>query len=454
LLALASSIALTEYISYSPVVSDPDATEDEVNQLSNDITPATKDNIEDRAEKVSENAQKPLTMTSELPVVREDPSLQSDISKIVINSGDTITSVLTKLNFDRIDVYLASQELSKAFNLRNLKIGQEISVRHHKDGDKLVLDVLELQPDVTCSIVVSRNASGKFQAKKIEKPLKKVLKTASGTMLPGNLVATAIKCGVKRNIAMEAVRVIGQVANMNSSKEPINFEFLYRDFYGEDGRLVAQPELVYASALVSGSILRIYKFRFRGVTEYVDSNCVSLKSILKSRSALAKPLSFMKITSKYGDRMHPVYGSRKRHTGIDLKAGIGVPVYAAANGKVEKACYYSGYGLYIKIRHTDGIETAYGHLSRISIRPGQYVVQGQIIGTVGVTGITTGAHLHYEVIKNGQFINPMSIIKQEPQKLTGEKLEKFNQFRRQVNLQIVGLIPWTKKKTTKVKKFS
>jgi murein DD-endopeptidase MepM/ murein hydrolase activator NlpD len=157
----------------------------------------------------------------------------------------------------------------------------------------------------------------------------------------------------------------------------------------------------------------------------------------------------MKVTSPFGIR-HTPNGRTRRHIGIDLSACIGTPIRATASGVVTKASYYSGYGLYVNIKHSGGINTAYGHLKRIVVRNGQHVAQGQIIGYSGISGNSRGAHLHYEVWKNGSPINPMSFVRQEPQKLTGNRLYRFNQFKKEVSLQIVGLTRTGKNKASKV----
>ncbi|MCQ2373395.1 MAG: M23 family metallopeptidase [Phascolarctobacterium sp.] len=122
------------------------------------------------------------------------------------------------------------------------------------------------------------------------------------------------------------------------------------------------------------------------------------------------PLAGGTITSRFGGRRDPVVGGRENHAGIDVGAGHGTPIYAAGSGYVQHAGWYYGYGNYIKINHDYGYQTAYGHLSSIAIQPGTYVKKGQFIGRVGSTGYSTGPHLHFELIKNGKQINPMTMF--------------------------------------------
>ncbi|MDR1034585.1 MAG: M23 family metallopeptidase, partial [Holosporales bacterium] len=256
-------------------------------------------------------------------------------------------------------------------------------------------------------------------------------------------------------VAKEAIRVLNQVTNLRSVKRLVDFEFLCKYFYDEEGNAVATPELLYISVLLNGKIIRLYKFRDTDNTcEYVDPHGTIFNTIARAGSMLAYPLSSMKITSGFGLRIHPISGRLKGHTGIDISAKIGTPIRAAASGIIARASNYYGYGKYVNIKHSPSLNTAYGHLSRITVRSGQHVNQGQVIGYTGNTGYSHGPHLHYEVLKNGAPINPLTFIRHEPRKLSGLKLTRFNRFKRNVNLQVVGLAQASKKIVNRSKKYS
>ncbi|MBQ7524015.1 MAG: M23 family metallopeptidase [Alphaproteobacteria bacterium] len=455
LMLLASSIAITEYISYVPVPL-PESVDDESvsdnGSLDENSEETTAADAEAPDEEGSEEQLSSSVQTSEKKT-EVDLFRSTGEKEIVISRGDTITSAIGNLGFAKTDVHLASKALSKVFKLKNLKIGQKIAVRGKYDKtDKLTLMGFEFHPDYRYKITVSRNGAG-FRAEKSEVAIKKVVKNISGQISPKSPRYSLKKCGVKSSVAAEALRGLSHVVNLRASKRPADFEFLYQDFYDEFGNVVKKSELLYASICVNGQIKRVYKFVDNGTCEYVDSNGVILKTLARSRSMLSQPLAYTKVTSHFGLRVHPISRKVKKHEGVDFKAAVGTPVRAAASGVVVRASPYSGYGRYINIRHSASINTAYAHLSRIVVRSGQHVAQGQIIGYTGNSGITTGCHLHYEVHENGRPINPMSFVKQAPLKLTGEKLRRFNRFKRQVNMQVVGLIP-AKGKTAKVKRFS
>jgi murein DD-endopeptidase MepM/ murein hydrolase activator NlpD len=133
-----------------------------------------------------------------------------------------------------------------------------------------------------------------------------------------------------------------------------------------------------------------------------------------------------RVTSGFGSRFHPILGYVRMHAGLDLAAGYGSPIVAAADGRVASAGWSGGYGNLVRIAHAGGIQTMYGHMSRIVARSGEIVRQGQLIGYVGSTGLSTGPHLHYEVLKNGRPVNPTSVkLAAAPAQLQGEKLHAF-----------------------------
>ena len=134
-----------------------------------------------------------------------------------------------------------------------------------------------------------------------------------------------------------------------------------------------------------------------------------------------------RVSSPFGERYHPILGYVRMHKGVDLAATAGTPIVAAADGKVVEAGWHGGYGRQVEIAHASGLETTYGHMSRIAARIGQVVRKGEVIGWVGSTGLSTGPHVHFEVTRNGRPVNPMSVkMNGGPGHLQGEKLEQFD----------------------------
>lgn len=144
-----------------------------------------------------------------------------------------------------------------------------------------------------------------------------------------------------------------------------------------------------------------------------------------ANEAMRMPVSG-RISSPFGERFHPILGYARMHKGVDLAAAAGTPIVAAADGRITSAGWRGGYGRAVSIAHGEGVQTTYGHMSRIAAYPGELVHRGQTIGYVGSTGLSTGPHLHFEVTKNGRPVNPLSVkIGGGPGHLEGAKLVQF-----------------------------
>jgi murein DD-endopeptidase MepM/ murein hydrolase activator NlpD len=167
-------------------------------------------------------------------------------------------------------------------------------------------------------------------------------------------------------------------------------------------------ELLYVSLKLGNTVRELFRYRTEdGVIDFYNPDGETGKQFL-----LRRPLEGGgTLRSRYGYRRHPVFGDYRLHTGVDLSARTGTPIYAGGDGIVERAQWFSGYGRYVELRHTNGYNTAYGHMTAIAdgITPGTRVTQGQVIGYVGSTGVSTGPHLHYEIKINGHTVDPLAI---------------------------------------------
>ncbi|MDR0630535.1 MAG: peptidoglycan DD-metalloendopeptidase family protein, partial [Holosporales bacterium] len=445
-------ISLTEYITHTPNTAYEDEFISEEEER--------KDEKEDEEESQVETQDD--VNNSEIVIKKNETKAKSNIipftkseeHKETIQDGDTLVSILEKLGFNKTEVYSASKALSKVFNLKNLKVGQEVTIFGKRDSDKnLILNGIELRLDCQFKIVVSKK-NDKFLANKIEIPLRKVVQNISGIISPRSPELSLRQCGVKLKIARETLRIIKQIAVARRLNSPVDFELLCKNLCDENGNIVSSPELVYISFFINNKIHRIYSFKDGKSQDYVDSNGFIINTPNKSGSALGNPLKRMKVNSKFGMRPDPFHKRIRFHAGVDFSAKSGELVYAAANGIVVKAGYHSGYGKCIMIKHSGNIETMYAHLSRISVRIGQNVHANQFIGCVGNTGRSQAPHLHFSVLKNGRFINPLSRIKIEAEKLNGKRLFRFNQFKKEVSLQIAGLVPSYKKKAEDLRRYN
>ena len=249
----------------------------------------------------------------------------------------------------------------------------------------------------------------------------------NGARLYDSLYETALKNELPRQTVEELIRIFGYDVDFQRRVSPgDSFEI----FYGQDEDN-GTPEVLYAALTIGGEARRVYRYQGDdGSVDFFDEAGRSLKKFL-----VRKPIAEGILRSGFGSRFHPILGYTKMHTGVDWANKIGTPILAAGNGTIIKAGWESGYGRRIEIQHANGYVTSYNHQSRFAngIVPGVRVKQGQVIGYLGNTGLSTGPHLHYEVIVNGHFVDPMKIRLPRGRELEGRTLAEFKRQEDQVN---------------------
>jgi murein DD-endopeptidase MepM/ murein hydrolase activator NlpD len=189
----------------------------------------------------------------------------------------------------------------------------------------------------------------------------------------------------------------------------------------------------------SSNRLQLMQWTENGKAQWFEASGVG-----RSSGMFQRPVPGV-VSSNFGPRMHPILGYTRMHKGLDFRAGYGTPILAAASGRIVRASWAGGYGQQVRIDHGGPYATSYSHMSRMSVAPGQYVRQGQVIGYVGATGLATGPHLHYELYYNGQQINPASASYVQRAQLAGPALASFrNKLRSLLNVPVtVGAGPAT-----------
>jgi murein DD-endopeptidase MepM/ murein hydrolase activator NlpD len=251
--------------------------------------------------------------------------------------------------------------------------------------------------------------------------------TPGGVRLYESLYETALKNDLPRQTVEELIRIFGYDVDF---QRRVSTGDAFEIFYGADDER-GTPEVLYASLNVGGEVRRVYRFQSEdGSVDFFDDAGRSLKKFL-----LRKPIADGVLRSGFGSRRHPILGYSKMHTGVDWANPIGTPIVSAGAGTVIKAGWDSGYGRRVEVQHANGYVTAYSHMSRFGngITAGTKVRQGQIVGYVGNTGLSTGPHLHYEVIVNGHFVDPMKIRVPRGRELEGRALTEFKRQREQVD---------------------
>ena len=249
----------------------------------------------------------------------------------------------------------------------------------------------------------------------------------SGARLFASVYETAAKHDIPRSIVEELIGVMGYDIDFQRRVQSGDTLELV---LGSDEEGGERQDLLAASMTIGGELRRVFRYRGEdGSVEYFDEAGRSLKKFL-----LRKPILEARLTSGFGVRIHPVLGYAKGHKGVDWANKTGTPIFAAGNGTIIKADWSSGYGRRIEIQHANGYVTTYNHQSAFArgITQGVRVRQGQVIGYVGSTGLSTGPHLHYEVIVNGTYVDPMKIRVPRGRELDGRALAEFGRQRDQI----------------------
>lgn len=434
LLAVATVIACVQHkYSYKIIYGDQSKLEGYTDTDEDDTELESEEKLDEETEIKKEEEQS----TTKLPVLenKTDKPIQNTVD-LIVKRGETICTILGKHGISKSDALKVSSAISKIFKLKNIRSGLKITINTITDNNIVILDHLEFKPNPKYKIIVNKNKSN-FVAVKENVKLKKVIHNVSGTINPKSIRNSLQKCNIEKKMERETMSVLKNVTNIPNVKKPINFDLVYEKYYDEENKNI-ENKFLYLAAVIDGKIKRIYKFNNDGIEEYIHSDGTVISN--SKGPMFIQPLPYYKkISSKFGPRVHPITGRFKVHTGVDFSANHGTPVKATASGIVTKASYFSGYGNYVSIDHAVGLKTAYAHLSKILVKNGQYVKQGQVIAYSGNSGNSTGPHLHYEVIKNGKHINPLSFVPKQPRQLTGKKLAKFNHFKHSLNLRIAKL---------------
>ena len=226
--------------------------------------------------------------------------------------------------------------------------------------------------------------------------------------------------GVSSQAAGEYLRAIGAQLDVGEGIGPDDrFDLIIANRRAATGESQEGPLLYAAIERTGGPGIRLMKWTLNGRTDWIDANGAG-----RQVATMAWPVAG-RITSGFGLRIHPILRFARMHRGIDFGAGYGAPIVAAADGQVTRAGWAGGYGRQVRIAHGGGIATSYSHMSRLVVEPGTMVHQGQLIGYVGSSGLSTGPHLHYEVYRNGTAVNPMSVKFASRSLLEGPELERF-----------------------------
>jgi murein DD-endopeptidase MepM/ murein hydrolase activator NlpD len=355
------------------------------------------------------------------------------IETVEARPGDTPLKLLARMGVAPQDAQAAVRELSTVWNPRDLKAGQKAAV--FVQDDRLLSFRLALAPDR--DIVIARDDRGSFVVEDQDRPTREVATLGTGT-IQTSLAASAGRAGVPAGVLGEIIGAFSYDVDFQREVRPGDtFTVLYRRVHDEFGRPTELGRLVYAEMVLSGTGLRLYRFTPRGSEPgYFNAVGENIKKPL-----LRTPVDGARLTSSFGMRFHPLLGYSRMHRGVDFGAPTGTAIYAAGDGVVVRAGRASGYGNYVEIEHNQQYTTAYGHLSAFArgLHQGERVRQGEVIGYVGMTGMATGPHLHYEVHYQGAQVDPLSIKMPALTRLAGDDLKAFEAGRNAVEHELYDL---------------
>ena len=356
--------------------------------------------------------------------------------KYLIQNNDSIERILKKLEINANDIKIISNNL-KQKKLTNIYAGRTLSLVFKKleDGSNTLIN-LTYPINNTLNIEI-RKSQKKFIVKEnVLKLYKKevVIKNE----IKSSLYSAAMKSGIEPNIIVEFARIFGfEVDFQRDIRKGDWFEILYERFEDDNNIVKDTGKIIYASMFVNGAEINLYNFKDgSGDIGFYD---IKGKSIVKS--LMKTPINGARLSSSYGMRKHPILGYNKMHRGTDFAAPSGTPIMASGAGKITRARWCGGGGNCVKIKHNSTYQTVYAHMKSFArgIKEGRRVKQGQIIGYVGSTGLSTGPHLHYEVIVNGKKVNSQKLKLPSGKILKGESREEFELARIKIDLKLSKL---------------
>ena len=339
-----------------------------------------------------------------------------------IKQGDTLASVLNNLSVDKIDI----QKISEIFNKNSSKsFNQDQIIKLTLENTENLKKVLNIIIPISKSRkveILKEIESNTFTKREIVTNLKKNIVLKEGT-IKSSLYRSATKENISPNIIIEFARLYGfQIDFQRDIRKNDSFQIVYETYVDENGEIFENGNILYANLILRGQYNQLYYFQKKNYKGHYDENGKSVKKAL-----MKTPINGARLSSSFGMRKHPILGYNKMHRGTDFAAPEGTPIMASGDGVITKAGWCGGGGNCVKIKHNKTYQTVYAHMKNFSnlAIPGNRVKQGQIIGYVGSTGLSTGPHLHYEVIENGKKINSQ-LLKLPPGKsLEGKNRKQF-----------------------------
>lgn len=381
-----------------------------------------------------------VAMAAETAQIREEAARRAELlafteayrshqaREMRVGNGETLAGLLTRAGASRGETNAALASLTGVYDPRRIRPGQSISL-FFSDAE---LTGVAFRSEPGASVTANRTTDGAFAAREVLMPLTFENARIAATV-DTSLYATALELGATdREIGALAEAFSYDVDFQRDVQPGDHFELVFERYYDDEGNTVRTGDLLFVSLETRRGPRNFYAFLAPGETQpdWYDAEGKSARRFL-----MKTPINGARLSSGFGMRRHPILGYSRMHRGTDFAAPTGTPILAAGEGTIVRAGPFSSFGNYVRIRHANGYETAYAHMSRFArgIHAGTRVRQGQIIGYVGTTGRSTGPHLHYEVLRRGQQINPINLRVANGRNLTGRALELFEIERQRID---------------------
>ena len=348
-----------------------------------------------------------------------------------VENNDTIERVLKKYNIEKREINKIANEIVKK-KLSNIYANTKIKIITKKVKGTNKIISLFYPIDAITSVEIKRNGDEFNIAKTVLKLKKREIVLSN--IIKNNLYGSAVEAGIEPNIIIEFANIFGfEVDFQRDIRTGDKFEVYYEQYIDDDNVVRNTGKIIYASMFVNNKELSLYNFKYDNKEGYYD---VDGKSVIKT--LMKTPINGARLSSSFGMRKHPILGYNKLHQGTDFAANKGTPIMASGSGVILRAQKYKGYGNYVSIKHNSTYVTAYGHMSKFGrgIKKGVRVNQGKIIGYVGSTGMSTGPHLHYEVLKNGKRINSQRMKLPSGKILNNEARNRFEVERIKIDVRL------------------
>ena len=362
----------------------------------------------------------------------KSPYLEYDY---VVKNNDTIENIFKKFSVKKEEIAFVVKEIKKQ-NLSNISPGQKIKFILKKSKSKEDLEIFKVNYPIskTTFVRIDKRKDGIQISKNVTQLFKRRVVLEGN--ITNNLYNSATSSGMEPGIIIEFARIFGfEVDFQRDIRKGDKFQVMYERYLDDRNKIVKTGKILYAFLDVNNQKIKLYRFEEKNDFDFYDTNGKSIRKAL-----MKTPINGARLSSPFGNRKHPILGFTKHHNGTDFAAPTGTPIMASGNGTVIKAGWCGNGGNCVRIRHNSSYTTGYGHMSKIATKTGRRVRQGQIIGYVGNTGMSTGPHLHYTVSHNGKFINSQKLKLPSGKILSGEERKQFEIQRIKLDVSLGELL--------------